>query len=339
MIAIHEHKKGFHKGWIQYFDSEAIPYKLVNCYSSSILSDLGDCKALLWHHNHSDERDILFAKQLLFALEHAGIQVFPNFNTGWFFDDKIAQKYLLEAIGAPMIKSYVFYTKIEALNWIESQDFPKVFKLRGGAGSSNVKLVHNRKSARSLTRTAFGKGFSSFDPLAHWKDTLRAVRQGKKPKFDLLKALARFIIYPKFALVAGRERGYVYFQEFIPNNQFDIRIIVIGDKAFGLKRFVREGDFRASGSGKFAYEREEFDTRCIQIAFEVNEKLNSQCIAYDFVFDSQNTPLIIEISFGYTPAGYLCCPGYWDKNLKWHEGKITSESWMIQEVIKSQSST
>ncbi len=74
-------------------------------------------------------RDILFAKQLLFSLEQSGIIVFPDFNTGWHFDDKVGQKYLLETIDAPLVPSYVFYSKKEALEWDEQTNFPKVFKL------------------------------------------------------------------------------------------------------------------------------------------------------------------------------------------------------------------
>ena len=96
---------------------------------------MDDCDALMWHHFQTNPKAILFAKQLLFALEQSGKKVFPDFRTGWHFDDKLGQKYLLEAIDAPLVPSYVFYDKKEALEWVQKTDFPKVFKLRGGAGS------------------------------------------------------------------------------------------------------------------------------------------------------------------------------------------------------------
>ncbi len=131
----------------------------------------------------------------------------------------------------------------------------------------------------------------------------------------------------------GREVGYVYFQDFLPNNEFDIRIIVIGDKAFALKRMVREDDFRAAGSGSFKYAREEFDERCISIAFDVTKKLKAQCLAYDFVYDENKNPLIVEISYGYSPGVYDDCPGYWDENLNWYEGKFNPHGWMVELII------
>jgi hypothetical protein len=62
--------------------------------------------------------DNLAAKQLILSLRKKKIITFPNIDTGWHYDDKIGQKYLLEAINAPIVPSYAFYSKSEALNWI-----------------------------------------------------------------------------------------------------------------------------------------------------------------------------------------------------------------------------
>ncbi|MCB0742958.1 MAG: hypothetical protein KDC67_03575, partial [Ignavibacteriae bacterium] len=139
----------------------------------------------------------------------------------------------------------------------------------------------------------------------------------------------------KFAKTRGRERGYVLFQNFIQGNKFDIRVITIGNKAFAIKRLVRENDFRASGSGFILYDKDEIDINCIKIAFETSAKLSAQCVAYDFVFDEDRTPLIIEINYGYAHKAYDLCPGYWDSNLNWYEGNFKSTHWMIDLIINS----
>ena len=139
---------------------------------------------------------------------------------------------------------------------------------------------------------------------------------------------------PEYSRIMGRERGYVYFQDFIPDNSFDVRVIVIDRKAFALKRIVRANDFRASGSGDFKYAKEEFDERCIKIAIKICQKLTAQCLAFDFVFDITNHPLIIEISYGFAKEGYDSCPGFWDENLKWTKGPFNPYGWMVENVIK-----
>ena len=286
----------------------------------------------MWHFSQGNHKDNLIAKQILFALEHTGLLVFPNFNTSWHFDDKVAQKYLFERIGEPLVSSYSFYSKSEALDWIEQTTFPKVFKLRGGAGSQNVQLINSKSQAKKITHKAFGRGFSKYDAWGSLIERLRKYKSGLFPFKEVIKGVIRLFYSPAYARLGAREKVYVYFQDFIPNNICDIRIVVIGAKAFALKRFVRENDFRASGSGKFAFDRSEFDERCVQIGFDIAKRLALQVAVLDFVFDEVNNPKIVELSYGYSHLPYDNCPGYWDDNLNWHEGKTIKEEWMVQMI-------
>lgn len=261
------------------------------------------------------------------------MRVFPNFKSNWHFDDKVGQKYLLEAVNAPLVKSYVFYNKKEALEWAKNANFPKVFKLKGGAGSTNVKLVFNVNQCGRLIKKSFGKGFPTVNKIQNLKERVRLYRNGKTNIAGLIRAVGKLFFTPEYQKHFANESGYVYFQDFIPNNFFDIRVIVVGDKAFGLKRFVREGDFRASGSGYISYDKKEIDLRCVEIAFKTNDKLKSQSIAYDFVFDEENNPLIVEISYGFAMVAYDKCEGYWDNNLEWHKESFKPQYWMIENLI------
>jgi glutathione synthase/RimK-type ligase-like ATP-grasp enzyme len=334
MLAIHSSKGSFSERWIPYCDEKNIAYKLVNCYANDIVQQLKDCDALLWHHHQGNPRDIVFAKPLLFALEQAGMKVFPDFNTNWHFDDKLGQKYLFEKAGIEAAEAFVFYTKKDALDWIEKTSFPKVFKLRGGAGSSNVKLARDKAAAISLVNKAFGSGFSQYQAMDNLKERLRKYRKGKTTAKDVLKGVVRLAKPPAYAKVSGKEIGYIYFQEFIPGNDHDIRVVVIGDKAYAIKRMVRENDFRASGGGDILYAKELFDDALIKLSFDINDKIKTQCLALDFVFDN-GKPLVVEISFGFSMAGYDPCPGYWTKDLQWHEGKFNPYGWMVEDVLKS----
>lgn len=336
-IAIHKSRWGFSQDWITYCKEKGIPYKVVNCYDSDIIDQIKDCQALMWHHHHTSVKDKIFAHQLLNAIEHSGKRVFPNFATRWHFDDKVGQKYLLESIHAPLVPSYVFYDKINAIYWIERASFPKVFKLRGGAGSTNVKLVLTRKQAKKIINVAFGSGFPLYDKTGDLKERFRKYQAKKTDLKDLLKSIRRLFFSSQYARVFGKEKGYVLFQDFIPDNQFDIRVITIDKRAFAIKRLVRKGDFRASGSGFILYDKTEIDERCVQIAFNVTKKLNAQCVAYDFVFDDNQKPLIVEINYGFAHEAYFECPGYWDQNINWVEEKFNPAHWMVDLLLDSSS--
>jgi glutathione synthase/RimK-type ligase-like ATP-grasp enzyme len=289
----------------------------------------------MWHFHQSNHKDNIIAKQILFALEHTGFMVFPNFKTSWHFDDKVAQKYLFERIKAPLVPSYVFFNKNDAIEWVQNTTFPKVFKLRGGAGSQNVKLIDNSSQALNIVNKAFGKGFPKYDAWESLKERIYKFQKGKTSLKEVFKGIARLFYAPSYARLGANEVGYVYFQDFIPQNDSDIRIIIIDGKAFGLKRFVRDNDFRASGSGNFAYEPVLFDIRALKIAFDVNTHLSLQVGVYDFIFDEKNNPLIVEMSYGYSPEAYDICPGFWDQNLNWNEGLTTKEDWMVELIIET----
>ena len=336
-IAIHPQKNSFSERWIKYCEERNIDYKIVNAFDSDIVEQLKDCEVFMWHHHHADFKDVIAAKKILFALEYAGIKVFPDFKTGWHFDDKVAQKYLLEAIGAPLVPSYVFYDKHQALDWAKETTYPKVFKLKGGAGASNVKLVKNYSQATGLINKAFGQGFSQFDRLGYFKERFNKFKSGKDSFIGVLKGIARIFIVPEFAKQQPAEKGYIYFQEFIPNNDSDIRVIVIGSKAFAIKRMVRENDFRASGSGSIVYDKNEINEIneiCIKLAFEINSKIESACTAFDFVIHA-GKPLIVEISYGFAISAYDSCPGYWDSNMNWYESHFNPQKWIIENLIKN----
>ena len=228
MIAIHKSPSGFHPFWVKYCEDKNIPFKLVDCYSNDIIHDLKDCDALMWHHTQMNPRDLVAAKPILYSLEQSGKKLFPNFNTNWHFDDKLGQKYLLEALDTPLVPTYIFYEKKLAMEWVAKTNFPKVFKLRGGADSINVKLIRTKKEAERLIRIAFGKGFSNYDALGSLKERYRKWQLGKTDLKDLGKGIIRFGYPPPFSKALGREVGYIYFQEFIPENDYDIRVIVIG---------------------------------------------------------------------------------------------------------------
>lgn len=335
-VAIHHNDwpSSFSTYWIQYCEDNNIEYKKVNCFSSDIIKDLNDCDALMWHHSHGTFEDTLAAKNILFSVEQSGKKVFPDFNTGWHFDDKVAQKYLLEAVNAPIVPSHIFYSKKEAFEWIKSTDFPKVFKLKGGSGSKNVHLVRSKYKAKMLVRKAFGRGFSQFNRRNHVDFYFRRFKKTKDVSY-LIKAIGGIFIKSKYGRMQHNEKGYAYFQDFIENEGYDIRIIIVDDKAFGLKRLVRANDFRASGSGSIIYDIEQINESCIEVAFDVNKKVKSQSIVFDFVLDKKTEkPYIVEISYGYAADAYKPCQGYWTEDLKFHPGEFNPQGWMLDEVIR-----
>ncbi|HDZ42124.1 MAG TPA: hypothetical protein ENH59_10680 [Bacteroidetes bacterium] len=333
-IGIHHREGSFSKYWIEYCESRNIPWKRIDCYKSDVMSQLSDCDAFMWHHFHISPKDTLFAKQLLYSVEMSGRAVYPDFRSNWHFDDKLGQKYLLEAVNAPMASSYAFFSKHDALEWIANTTFPKVFKLRGGSGSDNVKLVKTKREARVLVNRAFGKGFRIFNAYTGLKERLRQYKKGKADLNEVFKGIVRFFIPTPYSIVHGRERGYIYFQDFIPDNTHDIRVTYVFNRCFALRRNVRPGDFRASGSGMIDYDMSMIPEEALKIAFSVANRLKLQCAAFDFVLHN-GRPLIAEVSYGFGYDEDQFNHGYWDEDLDYHPGTFNPYAWMVDGIVFS----
>lgn len=335
-LAIHHRPGSFSDRWIDYCKKKEIPFKIVNCYDTNIISQLNDCSALMWHHHHTNPKDVLFAKQLLYSIEQSGKIVFPDFNSGWHFDDKLGQKYLFEALNLPLIPSYVFYDKKVAKEWVKKTSYPKVWKLRGGAGSSNVKLVKSKKEALKLINIAFKKrGFSQYNGLDSLKDKWNKFINKTGSIKDVIKGTVRLFYPPYYSKVMGREIGYIYFQDFVPDLEYDYRTKVVDGRCWGYKRLVRDNDFRASGSGSdyYKYGKNVVPIDIIERSQQIAQELNMLSVAFDFVVNSEEKKLLIEAScfYGDNKLEYV---GYWDENLNWHEGKFNPQGWMVESLIK-----
>lgn len=332
-IGIHQRKGSYSSEWIEYCEQNGIEYKLVNCYGNNIVEQLADCDALMWHYYHESARDIQFAKQLLFALEGSGKVVFPNFSSNWHFDDKVGQKYLFESIGAPLVPSFAFYSRKDAVEWANSTTFPKVFKLRGGSASSNVKMVRTHSQAIRLINKSFGIGFKRYHPWSNLKERWRLFKLGKSNFYEVLKGVGRFFRSTRYARVLGRDRGYVYFQEFIPDNTHDIRITYVNKRCFAGRREVRPGDFRASGSHIPDMDQSKIPQKALKIAFDVAHVLGLQSAAIDFIM-LDGDPLIVEVCYAYGHYDGHYKHGYYDQDLNYYTEEFNAYHWMVDEVVE-----
>lgn len=334
IVAIHHRQGSYSEGWIDYCKRANISFRVVNAYSSDIIEQVKGCDAFMWHHHHANAKDVQLANNLLISLHTAGMKVYPNPRSSWHFDNKVAQKYLLEALDLPLIKSYVFYDKDEAISWAKEQTYPLVHKLKGGASSYNVSLVSSFSEGKKIINRAFGKGLRAFSPLIMAREDIRKLKKGEGSVANLIKSLLHIWFPYDIEKSRGREKGYVYFQDFIPNCDHDIRIQYIGDRCYAMKRSVRENDFRASGANRIDYDGSKLPARVIDLGFAIARVLNMQTLALDLI-PAGDSWKIGEISYAFGIDEGECDYGYYTKDLKWHAGSFDPCAWMVEDLINS----
>jgi glutathione synthase/RimK-type ligase-like ATP-grasp enzyme len=328
MIAIHYEENSFSERWLEYCIMNNISYIKISIFDNDIVRVLkdNDVSLLLAHLLQDDFRTSLITRSILLAIENAGVKVFPNHRSFWHFDDKISQKYIFEALSIPHAQMNVFFNKSEAVGWLKRATFPLVFKLRCGAGSSNVFLLNNLKESNNFLKKMFGRGIKPRRPFYYDFKTKISKHFKKGDWKETVLRIHKTI--DNIAVINSqmpREKNYFLVQEYIPGNDFDTRVTILGDKAFAFRRFNRSNDFKASGSGNIDYEQDRIDLKAIELCFQAAKKLGSVSMAFDILFTKDNKPLILEMSYSFIADNLLFTGGYWDSNLVFHSEVIRPE--------------
>lgn len=315
--------------WIEFLGQHGCEAKIVNVYSPTILDDLKDCQGFMWRHSLTSTMRQIAHKLLPVIENYTDILVFPDQNTCWHYDDKIAEAYLFQALDIPSPRSWVFFDRQLALDWAKNAQYPVVLKLWGGAGSNNVRLIQSTREAQKWIRRLFDRGMTGMESVGHYGLKLkRSIRKAAK------KVLGRVDISDIEFWSNGWDvhRNYALFQEFLPDNTHDTRVTVIGDRAFGFRRFNRDNDFRASGSGRIDYTLSGVDPAFIKLGFEVADKLKMQSCAIDGLWRGKEA-VTSEVSYIYLSSAIYNCPGYWDRELNWHEGHMWPEQAHVEDFV------
>ena len=128
--------------------------------------------------------------------------------------------------------------------------------------------------------------------------------------------------------------GYVYLQEFIPNNDYDIRTFSIGRRLMGAIRHNRPGDFRASGAGLIDWNPDLIPLETLRTSCSIAHAAGLQSVAFDFLRAPDGAYLLTEISYCYPSYGVHNCPGHWDEDLNWHAGQIWPEEAIVEDFLR-----
>lgn len=328
--------RAFVDKWREFLAERGAEVVELDLLAPDALEQARTCDGVMWRFFHYQEEK-QSARIILHTIEeYLRIPVFPSGATSWHFDDKVAQYYLLSALGAPQPRARVWWEKERALAWAKEARYPVVFKLATGAGSSNVLKVEDRAEAERIIRLMFDRGTFPMTMNEYRPPFLPRTRRQAKARLNRFADAARHIASGEFPALPQwwwkPEKGYAYFQEFLPANEFDTRVTVIGDRAFAFRRMNRSGDFRASGSGNIDWNPDAIDRACLEIAFDVSQKAGFQTMAYDFLY-RDGKPVICEISYTFVDSAVHDCPGHWDRDLAWHEGKMWPQKAQVADFL------
>jgi glutathione synthase/RimK-type ligase-like ATP-grasp enzyme len=322
--------------WIETLEALGATPRILDFHAPDIVDRLRGVDGAMWHFYHSP-RDRQSAPKILAAIERGlGIPVFPNLASRWHYDEKIAQHYLFESVAAPEVETWVFWDRDAAANFVETCHYPIVFKLSLGAGASNVVKLDSTEMAQDFVRRMFQRGLQPSTLNEYAPNKLP--RSARELRAWLRRGIegVRYIFTGELPPILGNhhvQKHYLYLQEFLPDNPYDIRVTVIGNRGFGFRRRNRPDDFRASGSGSIDWDPDPIPENALRIAHDLSRDCGFQSMAYDFLVDPQGGLRLSEISYCFLNQAVFECPGYWDRELQWHAGKVWPERAQAEDFL------
>lgn len=328
------HSTNWSKPWIEFCEINNLEFGVINPFQNNVNALLVNYDIVLWHFSNYSFKDMLIAKNILFTMEKLGKKVFPSIDDAWHFDDKLAETYLLQAINAPIPNSFYFYSLDDVKKRAKNLQFPIIAKLRNGSGSHNVKMLKSAQELMNYAEKMFSTGISSAPSLLYKASGNIKSAKSLKVFVNRAKRIPEFLRSLANAKKFNFERDYVYLQDYIKNEGYDLKIVVVGDKLSFIGRNIREGEFRASGGGDLFYSRQHVTMDVISSAFKTSDQLGFNCMGYDYVVDSQSGKgYIIEISYGFSHEALLSAKGYFDRNGTWFDEPLNVPFEILDNLI------
>lgn len=288
----------------RFLDYNSMPYKIINLRKSDWLDQCKDIDILVASYASEPSRLNELQAKIGILEQYHGIMCYPSAKDLWSYEDKTRIYYLVNEYGLKHARTFISHEHEEALDFVRTAEYPLISKIKTGSCSRGVELVKNKDRAEKIVNQNFGLG---------------------------RKALWTYSF----------EKDYVYFQEFIKDATYDIRVFVVGDIIAGYRRRMKGKDFRASGTGLL--DRRLFPQDAIESALALKKNWDTTILAVDFVDTNKSQEhKIIEasISFGLDYPEYLEHEGkrvFYDQSsgdIEIREGCFWVQDFILFELIK-----
>ena len=146
--------------------------------------------------------------------------------------------------------------------------------------------------------TYYSRDFGKYGDLANklkFPFVLKSSRMGKGANVFLIKNDAELKTFIDDAENEGNSAKSYLLQEFI-DYKFDLRVLVIGESVFTMRRIPKEGEFRANFSLGGDVERFELDEDGKSLAVEAMTAVGMSVGGVDILIDKNDKKCILEVN-------------------------------------------
>lgn len=268
-----------------------------------------------------------YIHDIIQLLNSGGNTVIPSLDLLRCHENKGYQEIYKKTINFHSLRAY-YFSSLKELPAYDIQ-FPLVLKKVDTSNGKGVYLVYNKRQLESRIKKLEKQSF--FTQI----DLVRRKYFRKKKVYEVYPDYNNRRDYYEYRDYILKEHNFVI-QEFIPDLTSDFRIVVLFDKYYVMRRFAREGDFRASGTKLQDYD-DDFDPNLLSYAKDIFDRFDTPILSMDigfhqgqhFLFEFQALHFGLNVFF--KTKGYFAFEkGAWN----FHEETSSIERGIVEAVIK-----
>lgn len=266
----------------------------------------------------------LYDERVLLIDKYLKTPIYPSLTEELIYENKRLLRDWLNINQIPHPKTFIFFTKSDALSFVSNSKFPLISKTSIGASGNGVAKLDNTDEAIIYINKAFDKGITSqIGPRLNKGSLVKKLRKVVNNRKFFRQRLKDYIHSP-----LNLQYHYVLFQEFIPH-EYEWRCVRIGESFFAHKKIARNN----KSSGTLIKRYDPVPETLLDFIKEVTDKTGISSAAID-VFEKDKSYLVNEIQcfFGQSDPYQMLVNGkpgrYKNKNEKWifEEGDFASNA-------------
>lgn len=195
--------------------------------------------------------------------------------------------------------------------------YPLVLKTTSGTNGKGVYLVKTPEDVPAIIRKLV-KNTSVLTQIDFFRR--KYFRKKKFPEYPGFSDRKDLEEYKEYL----REEQNFILQEYVPGLTFDYRVLIAFDRYYVMKRTVKKGDFRASGSKLFSFDTQP-DQRLLDFARSVFEKFDSPFLSIDVVFNGKDHFLIEYQALHFGMSVVMKSAGFFQQSAGSNNWEFTKE--------------
>lgn len=221
------------KEYIKACEDLGVDYEVIDFISNDWIENIekSNCDIYLVRPSYMKQVWKTMYDERLYFLHHVmKKRIYPSYEEIFLYENKKNMNYWLETHKIPHPKTWVFYDKKEATEFINKYEgYPLVFKTNFGSSAIGVEYVHSKRAALRLVNRLFTK----------WKFFNRGYTKWYKTRFK--------VSYP---LMDDKQYNFIILQERI-DVKHEWRLIHVGGSYFGHQKLIHNGFH--SGGGEMGW--------------------------------------------------------------------------------------